>query len=95
MMTSLCASSPIEFVVAGTPIPVVIAGGSKQSEEETLRTIEQVIKAGGAGLSMGRNAFQHEDPVRFVRAACMIVHEGASAKEALAFLKSRATPRKK
>ena len=29
-------------VVEGSPIPVVIAGGSKQSEEETLRVIEEV-----------------------------------------------------
>ena len=74
-------------VVQGTPIPVVIAGGSKQSEEETLRTIEEVVQAGAAGLSMGRNSFQHETPERFVRAACMIVHEGKNAEEALKFLK--------
>ena len=76
-------------VVEGSPIPVVIAGGSKQSEEETLRVIEEVMKAGATGLSMGRNAFQHETPKRFVRAACMIVHEGATAAEALRFLKGK------
>lgn len=74
-------------VVQGTPIPVVIAGGSKQSEQETLQTIEEVVQAGAAGLSMGRNSFQHETPERFVRAACMIVHEGKSAEEALNYLK--------
>ncbi len=73
-------------VVEGSPIPVVIAGGSKGDEEETLRTIEEVMQAGAAGLSMGRNAFQHETPERFVRAACMIVHEGKTAEEALRFL---------
>jgi len=76
-------------VVEGSPIPVVIAGGSKQSAEETLNTVEAVMKAGAAGLSMGRNSFQHETPERFVRAACMIVHEGASAKEALSYLKGK------
>jgi predicted phospho-2-dehydro-3-deoxyheptonate aldolase len=75
-------------VVEGAPIPVVIAGGSKQGEEETLHMIEQVVRAGGAGLSMGRNAFQHENPEKFVRAACMIVHEGKTAQEALAFLRA-------
>ena len=74
-------------VVQGCPIPVVIAGGSKQSEVETLNTIEEVMKAGGAGLSMGRNAFQHENPEKFVRAACLIVHEGQTAKQALKFLR--------
>jgi fructose-bisphosphate aldolase / 2-amino-3,7-dideoxy-D-threo-hept-6-ulosonate synthase len=83
--------SPETFarVVEGTPIPVVIAGGSKQGEEETLRTIEEVMRAGAAGLSMGRNAFQHESPERFVRAACMIVHEGNTAAEALRFLRAK------
>jgi len=76
-------------VVEGAPIPVVIAGGSKGNEEDTLRVVEEVIQAGGAGLSMGRNAFQHENPSRLVRAACMIVHEGRSTAEALAFLRGK------
>lgn len=76
-------------VVEGAPIPVVIAGGSKAGEEDTLRMVEEVIQAGGAGLSMGRNAFQHENPSRFVRAACMIVHEGRNTAEALAFLRGK------
>ena len=75
-------------VVEGCPAPVVIAGGSKMSDEETLRMIEGAMKAGGAGLSMGRNAFQHENPVKFVKAACAMVHEGMSAEEALGLLRS-------
>jgi predicted phospho-2-dehydro-3-deoxyheptonate aldolase len=75
-------------VVEGCPAPVVIAGGSKMSDEETLRMIEGAMQAGGAGLSMGRNAFQHENPVKFVKAACAMVHEGMSAEEALALLRS-------
>jgi len=76
-------------VVEGAPIPVVIAGGSRGNEEDTLRVVEEVIQAGGAGLSMGRNAFQHPTPARFVRAACMIVHEGRDTAEALAFLRGK------
>lgn len=75
-------------VVEGCPAPVVIAGGSKMSDEETLKMIEGAMKAGGAGLSMGRNAFQHENPVTFVKAACGMVHEGMSAGEALELMKS-------
>ena len=76
-------------VVEGCPIPVVIAGGSKLSDEETLEMIEGAIKAGAAGLSMGRNAFQHEHPERLVAAACAIVHEGASAVQAKKLLKGK------
>jgi DhnA family fructose-bisphosphate aldolase class Ia len=73
-------------VVEGSPIPVVIAGGSKLSDEDTLKMVEGAVEAGAAGLSMGRNAFQHEDPILLVSAACAIVHEGKSAKEAMKIL---------
>ena len=81
--------SPRTFkdVVKGCPIPVVIAGGSKLSDEDTLKMVEGAMKAGAAGLSMGRNAFQHEKPVRLVSAACAIVQEGKSAAEAMKVLK--------
>jgi fructose-bisphosphate aldolase/2-amino-3,7-dideoxy-D-threo-hept-6-ulosonate synthase len=82
--------SPETFreVVEGCLAPVVIAGGSKTSDEETLRMIEGAMKAGGIGISMGRNAFQHENPAKLVRAACAIVHEGMPANEALKILRA-------
>jgi len=73
-------------VVEGCPAPVVIAGGSKLGDLETLKMIEGAMKAGAAGLSIGRNAFQHEHPDRLVRAACAIVHEGMTAQEAMRLL---------
>jgi fructose-bisphosphate aldolase/2-amino-3,7-dideoxy-D-threo-hept-6-ulosonate synthase len=74
-------------VVKGCPAPVVIAGGSKLADEETLKMIRGAMDAGCAGLSMGRNAFQHENPEKFVAAAAKIVHGDASYDEALTFLK--------
>lgn len=74
-------------VVEGCPAPVVIAGGSKLGDLETLKMIEGAMKAGAAGLSIGRNAFQHEHPDRLVRAACGIVHGGMTAEEAMELLK--------
>jgi predicted phospho-2-dehydro-3-deoxyheptonate aldolase len=76
-----------EQVTEGCPKPVVIAGGSKLSDEETLKMVEGAVKAGAAGLSMGRNAFQHRMPHKLVAAACAIVHEGKSAKQAMKILK--------
>ena len=75
-----------EEVVKGCPVPVVIAGGSKLSDKETLNMIEGAMKAGAAGLSMGRNIFQHENPELFVRVVCEMVHRGVSAKEAFKML---------
>ena len=73
-------------VVEGCPVPVVIAGGSKLGDLETLKMIEGAMQAGAAGLSIGRNAFQHEHPDRLVKAACAIVHEGMSAEKAMDLL---------
>lgn len=82
------SSKTFKEVVEGCPAPVVIAGGSKTTDEETLKMIEGAMKAGGAGISMGRNAFQHRNPTRLVKAACAIVHDGMSAKDALTILVS-------
>ena len=73
-------------VVKGCPVPVVIAGGSKLSDQETLNMVEGAMKAGAGGLSMGRNVFQHENPELFVKVVCSMVHKGISAKEALKIL---------
>jgi len=77
--------SPETFkeVVEGCPVPVVIAGGSKMSDKETLKMIEGAMKVGGAGISMGRNAFQRKNPALFIKAACAMVHEGALLNDAL------------
>jgi len=74
--------------VEGSLVPVVIAGGSKTTDRETLEMIEGAMKAGAAGISMGRNAFQHENPTKLVKAACAIVHQGISVKEALQLITS-------
>jgi class I fructose-bisphosphate aldolase len=74
-------------VVRGCPVPVVIAGGPKMnSDREILEMVKDSIEAGGAGVSIGRNIFQHRDPARMVGAISLIVHENASVDEALGFL---------
>lgn len=82
------SSKTFKEVIEGCPAPVVIAGGSKTTDEETLKMIEGAMKAGGAGISMGRNAFQHRNPTQLVKAASAIVHDGMSAKNAIRFLAS-------
>ncbi len=74
-------------VVAGCPVPVVIAGGEKmESDRQILEIVRGAMDAGGAGVSIGRNVFQHKDPTRMIGAVSMIVHENATAEEASAFL---------
>lgn len=83
--------SPDTFaqVVAGCPVPVVIAGGPKMnSDEEIFRMVEGALQAGATGVSIGRNAFQHKTPERMVRALCRMVHEGATVEQAVDALRS-------
>lgn len=76
-------------VVSGCPVPVVIAGGPKMgSDEDIFRMVEGALKAGAAGLSIGRNAFQHKTPDKMVKALSKMVHEGASVEKAIAILKN-------
>jgi class I fructose-bisphosphate aldolase len=76
-------------VVLGCPVPVVIAGGPKMSSDrEILEMVKGAVEAGGAGVSMGRNIFQHREPGRMVGAISLIVHENASVEEALSFLQA-------
>ena len=56
------------------------------SDFAILEMVEGAMKAGGCGVSIGRNAFQHENPEKIVRAIASIVHEGKTAKEAMKFL---------
>ncbi len=74
-------------VVESCPVPVVIAGGPKcKSIEEVLETTSDAMKAGAAGLSIGRNVFQCENPTQIAQALVAIVHQGASVEQALKIL---------
>jgi len=73
-------------VTRGCPVPVVVAGGSKTDDRTTLELIEGAMGGGAAGISIGRNAFQHKSPAKFVKAAACIVHANKSAEEALKIL---------
>ena len=82
--------SPETFreVVQGCPVPVVIAGGEKSgSEEGFLSMVAGALEAGAAGVSIGRNAFQHRAPEVMVRAIANMVHEGHSMKQSLKLLR--------
>jgi class I fructose-bisphosphate aldolase len=74
-------------VVYGCAIPVIIAGGPKMdSDQEILEMVKGSIQAGGAGVSIGRNVFQHRDPTRLVKAISSIVHDDSSVEDALGLL---------
>ena len=84
--------SPESFseVVEGCPVPVVIAGGKKMgNDQDILKMVKGAIEAGGAGVSIGRNVFQHKDPSKIVQVISKIVHNGDSVEEGLKNLEGR------
>ncbi|SFS69104.1 2-amino-3,7-dideoxy-D-threo-hept-6-ulosonate synthase [Halostagnicola kamekurae] len=72
-----------EHVCESTRLPVVIAGGSKGTDRETIGMVRGAMDAGGAGISMGRSIFQHEDPEAIATAVAGVVHDDLSVDEAL------------
>lgn len=74
-------------VVEGCPAPVIIAGGPKaETAQEVLEMVYDSMKAGAAGLSIGRNVFQHKNPTLMVKALVAIVHEGVTVEKAMKLL---------
>jgi class I fructose-bisphosphate aldolase len=68
-------------------IPVLVRGGGKSADEEILQRTEALMQQGAAGIVYGRNVIQHQNPPGMTRALLAIVHDGATAEQAAAFLK--------
>ena len=83
-------------VVEGCPIPVLIAGGEKaDTDRAVFEAVKGALDAGGSGVCMGRNAFQHRNPLGMMRAVGAMVHENATPEQAARILAEAAgKPRK-
>jgi fructose-bisphosphate aldolase/2-amino-3,7-dideoxy-D-threo-hept-6-ulosonate synthase len=75
-------------VVRGAQAPVIIAGGPKvDSDEKLLQMVKDSMDAGGKGVSIGRNVFQHRNVIGITKAISGIVLEDMDVEEALKVLK--------
>ena len=76
---------PVSFkkITAACSVPVIVAGGEKAGDLETLTAVRDAITAGCAGVALGRNAFQREKPKEFIKALCSVVHEEMTPEDAL------------
>ncbi|MDR9828798.1 3-hydroxy-5-phosphonooxypentane-2,4-dione thiolase [Vibrio sp. FNV 38] len=74
-----------EKVVAACPVPIVVAGGKKLPELDALDLAYRAIQSGAAGVDMGRNVFQADNPVAMIQAINKVVHEGFTPHQALDF----------
>jgi 2-amino-4,5-dihydroxy-6-oxo-7-(phosphooxy)heptanoate synthase len=62
-------------LVRTCPIPLVVAGGPRrESVDATLSDVAEVVRAGMAGVAMGRNIFQAPDPGRRAREVARLIH---------------------
>ncbi len=73
---------------AGCPVPIVIAGGKKLPELEALTMAYKAIDQGAAGVDMGRNIFQSDDPVAMIQAVGAVVHKSEKPEKAFQLYQS-------
>jgi len=79
--TYYCAED-FDTVAAACPVPLVMAGGKKLPELDALSMAYRAIEEGAAGVDMGRNIFQSDDPVAMIRAVSAVVHESLKPEAA-------------
>lgn len=77
------SAESFQHVCESTRLPIVIAGGSRGTDTETVEMVRGAMDAGGAGVSMGRSIFQHEDPEAITRAVSGVIHDDMDAEDAL------------
>ncbi|MBD3312254.1 hypothetical protein GF352_02240 [archaeon] len=62
---------------------VLVAGGEKKGDKALLKRVNNIINAGGAGMAIGRNIWQHKEPLKITKALKKIVFDNKSVSEAL------------
>jgi DhnA family fructose-bisphosphate aldolase class Ia len=81
------AESFAQVVEMAAPALVVAAGGPRlETDADVLRMTYDVVQAGAAGITFGRNIWQSADPTAIICALKYILHENGSVDEALGLL---------
>ncbi len=71
-------------IVADCPAPLVAAGGPKADTlVAALQMVAEVVQSGARGATIGRNVWGFTDITAAVRACKAVIHDGASAEEAI------------
>lgn len=53
-------------VASGCPVPVLVLGGERAADDEVLEMVSRAMQDGAAGVAMGRNVWQRDDPQEFL-----------------------------
>jgi len=80
-------TSSFKHVIRGCPVPIVVAGGPKaDSDIEILEMCSGAMEAGAAGVTFGRNIFQHKNPLGMLKALSGIIFKGKKPKGVLKYV---------
>lgn len=66
---------------------VLCLGGRVVGDREFLELAHDVMAAGSAGMAVGRNIWQHRDPMKITKALKKIIFEGANVEKAMKSVK--------
>lgn len=75
-----------QVIEVASGVPVLVRGGGKVSDKAILERTQALMEQGASGIVYGRNVIHHEHPARMTKALMAVVHEGASADEAIEHL---------
>jgi class I fructose-bisphosphate aldolase len=74
-------------VEMASPALVVAAGGPRlETDADVLRMAYDVVQAGAAGITFGRNIWQSENPAAIIRALKHILHHDGTVEQGLEML---------
>ncbi len=88
----------IERIVGAAGLTrVIFAGGASYSTDKLLKDTESQLKAGGAGLAIGRNAHQRSEDaaVKLLNGLAEMIYEEKNAKEVLESISPKNKNKKK
>jgi 3-hydroxy-5-phosphonooxypentane-2,4-dione thiolase len=76
-----------EQITQTCPAPVVIAGGPKTDDaREVFDFVHDGMSRGAIGVNLGRNIWQHYDPIGVAKGLRAIIHENATVDDAVAMV---------
>jgi DhnA family fructose-bisphosphate aldolase class Ia len=71
----------MQRVVEGATVPVIILGGDRARDEDSLlRQVADALSAGVAGIAFGRNVWSHADPAGITRKLREVIHARHAAE---------------
>lgn len=77
-------------VIQAARCPLLVRGGGWKDIHTVFTEAAAFLAMGAHGLVYGRNVYQHPNPARIVSAFMAMIHEGASAEQAMTIYEAKA-----